>query len=141
MKTSALVEIALEFIECINRQDLAKLTGLMTEDHTFVDSAGDAQASRSLMTQGWRDYFDANPRYLIHVCEVFVHEPRVVVVGRTTRSHVGLPRAVEIQETLIWEAEIDGDLVQRWQIFDDSVLVRKRLGADASSLYTKPTTA
>jgi hypothetical protein len=135
---SPIVERTLEFIESINHQDLSVLENLMTEDHVFIDGAGDVHPGRSLMFEGWRGYFEAYPNYLIHVCEIFLCEPCVVVVGRTTGSHVGLPRAVEILDTLIWEAEIEAERVKRWQIFDDSPSVRERLGADADARVTKP---
>lgn len=32
--------IALQFNECINKQDIKGLSSLMTDDHTFIDRAG-----------------------------------------------------------------------------------------------------
>jgi hypothetical protein len=139
MEASHSVELTIEFIEHINRSDLDSLSQLMTKDHTFIDGAGDVHPGRSLMIENWRGYFEAYPDSMIHVCEIFLRHPRVIVVGRKTGFHVGLPRAVEIQGTLIWEAEVEGEYIKRWQIFDDTLSVRKRLGADAVSRVTKPT--
>jgi hypothetical protein len=74
--------------------------------------------------------------YLIHVCELYLQGSRVIVVGCTTGSHTGQSRAEEIRETLLWEAEIEGDCVKRWQIHEDRPDVRARLGAEPGSLPT-----
>lgn len=136
MSSTNAIERTLEFIECINKGNLSSLEAMLTQDHTFIDGSGEVHAGRSLMVEGWRSYLHDFPDYLIHVCELFLQAPRVIVVGRTTGSHTGQPRAEEILETLIWEAEISGNQVKRWKIFDDTPVVRKRLGADADSRIT-----
>jgi len=40
---------ALAFFDAINRHDVEKLAGLMTEDHVFVDSLGSTMRGRETM--------------------------------------------------------------------------------------------
>jgi ketosteroid isomerase-like protein len=42
----------------------------MTEDHTFVDSAGNAVAGRQRVLDAWRGFFDAFPDYRNEWAEV-----------------------------------------------------------------------
>lgn len=138
MNPSDPVERTLKFIECINKGDLNTLQAMLSEDHTFIDASGEVHVGRSLMVEGWRSYMNDFPNYLIHVCELYLQESRVIVVGRTTGSHTGQTRAEEIRETLLWEAEIEGERVRRWQIHEDRPVVRAGLGTDPGAQVTLP---
>ena len=65
--TSNEINVVEAFIEAINRRDPGELSGLMTEDHAFVDSGGRIQSGRENMTAGWKDYFRMFPDYEIRV--------------------------------------------------------------------------
>ena len=55
-------KIALEFVECINAQDVEGLVALMTEDHTFIGcEEGDVAVGRKRMKEGFAQYFEAYP--------------------------------------------------------------------------------
>ena len=60
MKKSA-VDVALSFVDRINRHDLAGLVALMTEDHRFVDGLGQEVLGRGQMEKGWLGYFSWFP--------------------------------------------------------------------------------
>lgn len=64
------------------------------------------------MRAGWQGYFDAYPDYMIHVCDLYRVGDAVIIAGRTTGSHVRLPRHQEIRDTVIWVAEVAGDCVR-----------------------------
>jgi uncharacterized protein (TIGR02246 family) len=61
--TSNEIKVVESFIAAINRHDPSALSNLMTEDHTFVDSAGRIQSGRENMTAGWKQYFLMFPDY------------------------------------------------------------------------------
>lgn len=80
------------------------------------------------MREAWAGYFSAFPDYMIHVSAFFTLADTVILVGRTTGSHLQLPRAVEFQESLIWAARIADDRVAEWRIYPDTPEARAELG-------------
>lgn len=122
------IDIAFQFVEHINRQNLDALVDLMSVDHTFIDLAGDVHQGRDVMREGWAQYFAMCPNYMIHLAAFHKIHTRVLLIGRTTGSHLGLPRAKEFQETLIWSATVEDEKVSTWQIFDDTTETRHMLG-------------
>jgi len=122
------VETAFRFVESINRQDVEKLTEMMTEDHRFVDLAGDEYVGREAMKRGWTDYFRLCPDYLIHVCELHQQGNRVYLIGRTTGSHLGIPWREEFQDSAIWIADVEGGRVSLWRIVADTEETRQAYG-------------
>jgi ketosteroid isomerase-like protein len=126
------VDIALRFVEQINRQNLSGLVDLMTEDHTFIDLGGDIQRGREMMRRNWAAYFSLCPDYMIHVAEVYQVGDNVILIGRTTGSHTRQPRHEEIRQTLIWGTAVTAGRVARWQIVADTVENRAAWGATPS---------
>jgi ketosteroid isomerase-like protein len=120
MSRSSNTDVAFRFVEAINRLELDTLTDLMTEDHTFVDLSGDRHEGRETMRDGWREYMTSFPEYMIHVSEVYEVGDTVFLVGRTTGSHLKLPREVEFREPIIWAAQIRDGRVAEWRLYDDT---------------------
>lgn len=114
MSDSNCMKTALEFVECINRQDLDGLAELMSEDHVFVDREEGIAQGRKTMRDGWSRYFAAYPAYKAHVSRVVALDPIVILVGRTTGSQV--PPEIEAHETVIWTARVEDGLVAEWRI-------------------------
>lgn len=131
------VDIALRFVEQINRQNLPGLVDLMTEDHTFIDLGGNIQRGREMMRQGWASYFDLCPDYMIHVAEVYLAGENVVLLGRTTGSHTRQPRYEEICQTLLWITAVTATQVARWQLVDDTAENRATWGAVPANQITR----
>ena len=114
------VDVALQFVEAINRRDLGRLDDLMTEDPVFVDLAGERAEGKAVMQEGWNGYFTQCPDYMIHISALHVIDESVVLVGRTTGSHLNLPRLDEFRESLLWVAGIRGDRVAEWRLLPDT---------------------
>lgn len=49
-------------------------------------------------------------------------------VGRTTGSHLQLPRDVEFQEQVIWSARVENGLVAEWRLYPYTAQVHEELG-------------
>lgn len=114
-------DIAFRFVECINRLDIDGLAELMTKDHLFSDLAGDIELGKIKMLNAWRDYMSRFPEYMIHISEVFEVDDEIILVGRTTGSHLQIPRREEFTGgTIIWVAKIRGDKVTEWQLYYDT---------------------
>jgi hypothetical protein len=124
-----LIDVALCFVERINRADLDGLAALMTEDHRFVDLTGDVEQGRDHMRDGWADYFRICPEYMIHIARISVQGSIVALQGRTTGSHLGLARADEFRdEPVIWLASVRDDLVAEWCLIADTAEARSVWG-------------
>jgi hypothetical protein len=55
--------LTVTFNERINNRDLDGLAALMTDDHTFIDTAGHAIHGKSACLDAWRRFFAAFPDY------------------------------------------------------------------------------
>jgi ketosteroid isomerase-like protein len=114
------IAVAISFIDCINRLDLAGLGALMAESYTFTVFDEPPEYGRARGIEGWRGYMSAFPRYVIHPREFAVDGGRVAILGTTTGSHLELPDEEEMQLTLIWLADIDDDKVAAWTLVEDT---------------------
>ena len=55
------IEIVREFIDAINRHDVAMITSLMTKSHRFVDAKGVELTGRERLHDAWQGYFSLFP--------------------------------------------------------------------------------
>ncbi len=79
------------FANAINRQSVEELTGLMTEDHLFIDSLGAQVQGRDQMTAGWVAYFQMVPDYTITIEETYADGDAVVMLGTALRELMPQP--------------------------------------------------
>jgi uncharacterized protein (TIGR02246 family) len=110
MGSSELMLTALRFNEKINQQDLEGLVELMTDDHTFIDSAGNVTKGRDAMKDGWKDFFKKYPDYRNNFTSVSVEDNVVVMVGHSSCSFKPLERPS------VWTARIRGGRVSEWKV-------------------------
>lgn len=104
-------DVVVAFNDCITRADLDGLTALMTEDHTFIDSAGREVTGREASVDAWRSFFAAFPGYRNEFDgPVNVTDNRVAVGGR---SHCSV---AELDGPAAWRATIVDGRVARWQV-------------------------
>ena len=122
----------IEFIGGINRGDVDGLRAMMTDDHTLQVLDESPLVGREASTVAWRSYLDAFPRYIVHPHEVAADGGRVAVLGHTTGSHLRLPDDEERRIPVIWVADVEGGLLRRWRVLDDSPGRRRDLGLRAS---------
>lgn len=133
-------EIALKFVEYINAQNVDELTKLMTEDHSFTDITGSVEKGRETMRKAWSEYFTMYPQYTIYISQIFVVDTTVVLIGRTTGSHLKLPPQKEFHDTVIWTAIIKNGLVAEWQIYEDTAENKKALNIQSGTKVYDPET-
>jgi limonene-1,2-epoxide hydrolase len=146
-----LAEVAREFVEAINRQDLDALVGLMTPEHKFTDSLGNVARGRDSMREGWKLYFQMVPDYQIQIDETYVNESAVVMLGTAggTYSHAfesvratGMPTMLpdgtskfmnKWQTPAAVRARIVNGKVAEWRVYADNEPIRKLMRGDAGS--------
>ena len=115
--------IAREFVAAINEHDTKWLGTLMTEDHEFVDSLGERVRGRDLMLHGWRKYFTLMPDYRIEIDNIIAEGSLVGVFGKASGTYTvdgNLRQENSWRIPVAARALVDGDRVQKWQVFADN---------------------
>jgi ketosteroid isomerase-like protein len=105
---------ALLFNECINGRDIEGLSGLMTDDHTFIDRRNEVDRGKESMTRGWMRFFAQFPEYQNTFTRVESRGDLVILLGYADWTRGGEP------DHVIWTATIRDDLVAEWRIHDDT---------------------
>ena len=125
------VDVALEFVNRINRHDVGGLAAIMSEDHHFIDGLGQAVDGRERMEKGWLGYFSWFPDYRIKVDDILSNGNVVALFGTAegtfsvngklaAENHWKIPAA--------WKAVIRGEQVSEWSVYADNEPVWKVMG-------------
>jgi len=124
-------DVALAFVEQINRRNVSGLAALMTEDHRFVDGLGQEVRGRDKMEQGWRGYFAWFPDYSIRVDVAFSSGNVVALFGTAQGTYAakGHSRAETHWEIpAAWKAVVRGERIREWRVYADNEPVWKIMG-------------
>jgi len=125
------VAVALEFVNRINRHDVGGLAAIMSEDHRFIDSLGQAVDGRERMEKGWLTYFDWFPDYRIKVDEILSNGNVVALFGTAEGTFAVNGKLVAENHWKIpaaWKAVIRGEQVSEWSVYADNEPVWKVMG-------------
>jgi hypothetical protein len=106
--------VVLQFNECINRKDLKKLSGLMTENHEFIDRDGNVTKSRERMVPAWEHFFEAFPDYHNVFDRVEVRGDTVLILGHAFWSEL------RPYDPVIWSAVVVGKRIRQWRNYEDT---------------------
>jgi len=116
-------ELILSFVEAINRRDPARIVGLCTEDHQFVDAFGQVVAAENLLS-AWTGYFQFMPHYHIEVERVLCDGDDVALFGHASGSlDAEDARDRSWRRPCAWRARVEGDRVSHWQVYVDTKAV------------------
>ena len=115
-------DIAIRFNDAINARDIEALVALMTDDHRFVDTGGDAFEGIDRCREIWAGFFSAFPDYRNHVETVTEKDGHVVITGRSTCADARLAGPA------LWSVIITGGLVREWRVHEDTPQRRVKLG-------------
>ncbi len=110
------IEAALVFFDAINRHDIEKLIGMMTEDHVFIDSLGSSTRGRETMPAGWRGYFAMCPDYRISHEQIFRDGSTVAAFG----SAGGTIKADKWQTPAAWRVVVHDGQIKELQVYADN---------------------
>jgi len=120
--TSNVIDVVKAFIAAINRRAPSEISGLMTEDHVFVDSAGTVHAGREKMAAGWEEYFGMFPDYRIELENILADEALVAAFGSASGTYNGTRGLVpenRIEMPAAWKAVVENGKVKLWQVYAD----------------------
>lgn len=117
------VETVLQFMDHINQHNVEKLTAMMTGDHVFIDSLGQAIHGREKMSAGWQGYFDFCPDYWVSHEEIFANGDTVAVFGAaggTIAANGKLTPENKWRTPAAWLAIVEGNSVKEWRVYADN---------------------
>jgi ketosteroid isomerase-like protein len=123
MDTEEAKKAVLKFNDCINARDIARLSQMMTDDHVFIDTAGNRVSGKPACVGAWQSFFVAFPDYRNDFAQISTNEELLVIVGRSSCSD---PR---LDGPALWTAKVRGHLVSEWRVIEDTVVNRSKLGA------------
>jgi ketosteroid isomerase-like protein len=109
--------------DAINRRDLGALAALMTDDHTFIDSAGTAFAGKARVLEAWEGFFEAFPDYRNEWSEVMVVGAAVIAVGRSVCT-----TEPALDGAALWAVGVASGKVAEWRVYEDTAANRAELG-------------
>jgi ketosteroid isomerase-like protein len=110
------------FNDRINAQDLDGLSALMTENHVFIDVAGEEIRGKAACAEAWGRFFAAFPDYRNHFEEMSTAEGFVSVRGHSTCSDPLL------EGPTLWRAKVQNGRIAEWRVYEDEPANRLLLG-------------
>jgi hypothetical protein len=112
---------ALQFNEYINKQDIKGISSLMAEDYKFIAISGNVEKGKDINIKGWKSFFNDYPDYKNIFTRVESKDNLVILIGYSTCSYDPLDGPA------IWTATIENDLLTKWQIYEDTGEMRRKL--------------
>jgi ketosteroid isomerase-like protein len=109
-------ETVLEFLDRINQRNVDKLTELMTEDHTFIDTLGNSNQGREKMRAGWRGYYAMCPDYWVSHEQIFESGSLVAVFGFAGGTISG----IKWKTPASWLGVVEQGRVKEWRVYADN---------------------
>jgi ketosteroid isomerase-like protein len=116
------ITIVKAFIAAINGGDASSLSGLMTDDHSLVDSGGSVVSGRARVTDGWKTFFSLFPDYRVEAEFVLQNGAMVAVFGSASGTYNGKRGLVpenKIAMPAAWKAVVEKGKVKLWQVYAD----------------------
>lgn len=107
----------------INNGDLEGLSSLMTDDHTFIDSAGDIVPGKQEMLSVWEGFFAAYPDYQNIFQHLETKGDTVLILGYSTCSN-----EPTLDGPALWAAKVRDGLIAEWRVYEDTEDNRRQLG-------------
>lgn len=129
------INVVQAFIAAINRRSSPEISDLMTDDHTFVDSAGRVESRREKMAAGWDAYFQMFPDYTIRVESILCDRALVAVFGSAAGTYKGKRGCVpenRIEMPAAWRAVVENGKVKVWQVYADWTEGTRIIGEDTA---------
>ena len=124
------------FNEAINTANAELLSSLMTEDHTFIDSAGTMVVGKEKMTEGWKGFWATFPDYRNEFEVVLQQDNMVVAFGTshgTYNGKRGLVPENRIEMPAAWKAIVENGKIKLWQVYADWTAGSKIVEEDEKS--------
>ncbi len=113
---------ALLFNECINTQDIEGLVALMTNNHSLICNDEVDSNDKETSREAWERFFHNVINYKNHFTKIESRENFVIMIGKSTCSN-----RESLNGNALWTAKIENDNLSEWQVYNDTIEIRKRL--------------
>jgi len=104
------IDITKKFNDAINSQSLSSLGALMTNDHTFVDSAGNTVVGKGKSLASWRDFFEKYKDYKNYFEQITENQGVVTAKGKSTCL------IDELNGPATWTVTVRDGKVAKWEV-------------------------
>ena len=112
-------DIVIAFNQAITEQDVDKLAALMTNDHTFIDSAGQKFEGKEKAVEIWQGFFAAFPDYQNHFEKLVEKDGLVIATGKSTCSN-----EPALDGSALWTVMQRDEQVSEWRVYEDTAANR-----------------
>ncbi|MCD6328447.1 nuclear transport factor 2 family protein [bacterium] len=132
------IDLAIEFVERLNRRDFDGLIRIMAPNFRLGPGVDEIIDGPDESREALVGYTSAWPDFQIHISDVHVTGDTVVMVGRSTGSCENVPRGDEIREKRLYVAKMEGALVSEFRhIAEDTEAAREELGVGPNTRVTQ----
>jgi ketosteroid isomerase-like protein len=118
--------VAAAFNDNINRRDLEGLAALMTDDHRFIDTAGEVVSGKRDCLDAWRGCFESFPDYRNVFTSLAARGDLVTIVGHSVCAEPALAGPA------LWRATTRDGMVAEWRVYPDTPDMRAMLHEPAA---------
>jgi ketosteroid isomerase-like protein len=121
-------ETVFEFIAAINNHDVDQLTGIMSDDHIFIDGAGEKYAGKPGMKEGWKQYFQMFPDYRIEIIDTTGNEAVIGLFGYAEGTYKNKKDDYNSnfwKNPAAWKATVENGKIKCWQVYCDYTRLQK----------------
>jgi ketosteroid isomerase-like protein len=114
------IDIALDFVDAINSNNIERLAELMTDDHTFIDGDGSEYSGKVRMKAGWEEHLELIPDLTLSISEHYVENDIVVLLGWSSGTIVEngeLKKENSWRVPCAWRVSVESGKVAVWQLY------------------------
>ena len=115
-------EIVLAFVNAINDHNVDKIYDLMPEDHVFIDGSGNKHEGKNGMKEGWQNYYQLFPDYIIEITDLFEHKSVFGLFGYASGTYKSIKDKSNNnfwKTTAAWKAVVENKKIKHWQVYCD----------------------
>ncbi|MGP8217360.1 MAG: nuclear transport factor 2 family protein [Bacteroidia bacterium] len=116
-------QVVYDFADAINEHNVELITGMMTDDHTFIDAHNNKVTGRETMKNGWAMYFQWFPDYKIEIDEIYVNGDSIAALGFASGTYKGIAAKDNINYWRLpaaWKAVVEKGKIKLWQVYADT---------------------
>jgi ketosteroid isomerase-like protein len=120
-------DIARRFVDAVNARSVGVLSGLLSDDHVFIDAADTRVIGRDANRQAWIAYFVLIPDYRINVEQMLESGDTVALFGSAEGTFAPdgkLRDSHRWQIPAAWRFRVDRDRIAELRVYADNEPVR-----------------
>ena len=132
MPTESPAQVVSRFVAAVNAHDVVAIRALMTNDHRFVDAAGEVHAGPALVDEGWPQFLAAFPDYRIDVEDTVEDGTTIALFGRASGTFSGPaptpPATASFAFPAAWKAVVRAARLSEWRVYADVEPMLRSMG-------------